>query len=41
MNDKIRVPERIECLGPNQTMGIRDKADAMKPIRHLMTTNCN
>ena len=22
MNDEVRVPERIECLGPNQTMGI-------------------
>jgi hypothetical protein len=38
MNDEVRVPERIECLGPNQTMSIRDKANAMKPIRHLMTT---
>jgi hypothetical protein len=22
MNDEVRVPKRIECLGPNQTMGI-------------------
>jgi len=34
MNDEVRVPECIECLRSNQTMGIRDKADTMKPIRH-------
>jgi hypothetical protein len=22
VNNEVRVPERIECLGPNQTMGI-------------------
>jgi hypothetical protein len=37
MNDHVRVAQRIECRGPNQTMGIRDKADTMKPIRHVMT----
>lgn len=37
MNDKVRAAERIEYLGPNQTVGIGDKTDAMKRTGHMVT----
>lgn len=35
MNDEVRVPQCLESFGSNQTMGIRDHADAIEPIRHF------
>jgi hypothetical protein len=38
MNDEVRVSERVECLGSNQTMGIGDKANAIKRFQRVVTS---
>jgi hypothetical protein len=41
MNDEVRVPERIECLWPNQTMGLRqDRRDEADPTRDHLEVLC-